>query len=167
LTQIGWCAHMGATLVAGTSCRLRPQISLHAGMMLENPKWSIKCRALNLPAFACVLLATWFVGGAAAAQQTLTIERLIADGWDVAGYVWAAAKPFIDPFQAQEFQILRAVFCSSGCDSATHCNHRLLRNQIVPMVFASNTGIPWIDEPVHGGYFRYGWHGIPADLARP
>ena len=72
-------------------------------MILENPK-SIKCRALNLPAFACGLLATWFVGGAAAAQQTLTIERLIADGWDVAGYVWAGANRSLILFKHKNYK---------------------------------------------------------------
>jgi hypothetical protein len=41
-----------------------------------------------LPASACVLLASSFAAGPAVAQQ-LTIERLITDGWEVAGYVSA------------------------------------------------------------------------------
>ena len=39
-------------------------------------------------ACACVLLASSFAAGPAVAQQ-LTIERLITDGWEVAGYVSA------------------------------------------------------------------------------
>jgi hypothetical protein len=40
------------------------------------------------PAYACVLLASSFAAGPAVAQQP-TIERLITDGWEVAGYVSA------------------------------------------------------------------------------
>jgi hypothetical protein len=38
---------------------------------------------------ALLLLASSFAAGPAPAQQPLTIEKLIADGWEVAGYVSA------------------------------------------------------------------------------
>jgi hypothetical protein len=38
---------------------------------------------------AWLLLASSFAAGPAPAQQPLTIEKLIADGWEVAGYVSA------------------------------------------------------------------------------
>jgi hypothetical protein len=38
---------------------------------------------------ALLLLASLFAAGPAPAQQPLTIEKLIADGWEVAGYVSA------------------------------------------------------------------------------
>ena len=42
-----------------------------------------------MAAFAGLLLVPSFAGCPAFAQQQLTIERLIADGWEVAGYVSA------------------------------------------------------------------------------
>jgi hypothetical protein len=43
----------------------------------------------RLPIVAFVLLASSFDASPAPAQQPLSIERLITDGWEVAGYVSA------------------------------------------------------------------------------
>jgi len=75
-------------------------------------------RALNLPAFACGFQALWFAAGTAAAEQPLTIERLITDGWDVADYVWAGANRSLIPFKHKNYKSF--VQCSVLVDVTRH-----------------------------------------------
>jgi hypothetical protein len=70
-----------------------------------------KHRILQVPALACALLAPSFAAGPAPAQQpSLTIEKLIADGWEVAGYVSAWENRSLILFKHKEYKYL--VQCS-------------------------------------------------------
>jgi hypothetical protein len=64
----------------------------------------IEGRVLKLLAFACTLLLPWFAAGPAPAQQPLTIEKLISDGWGVAGYVWAGQNRSLILFKHKDYK---------------------------------------------------------------
>jgi hypothetical protein len=67
-----------------------------------------------------VLLASSFAAGAVLAQQPLTIERLLADGWELVGYVAAWENRSLILFRHRDHKYL--VQCSVLID-VTRAQH--------------------------------------------
>src|SRR5262245_20150438 len=73
-------------------------------------------QTVKLPIFA--LLASCLAAGAGAAEQPPTIEKLIADGWEVAGFVSAGGNRSLILFKNKDVHSL--VQCSVLVDVTRH-----------------------------------------------
>ena len=94
--------------------------NLRNDAMPKGLSWFTEHRAVKLP--TCALLVCCLAAGAGAwagaAKQPPTIEKLIADGWDVAGYVWAGGNRSLILFKNKNFQSF--VQCSVLVDVTRH-----------------------------------------------
>ncbi|MGD0533330.1 MAG: hypothetical protein ABSA62_13960 [Methyloceanibacter sp.] len=73
-------------------------------------KCPIKHRVFPVLALGCALAPSFAAGPAPAQEPSLTIEKLIADGWEVAGYVAAWENRSLILFKHKEHNYL--VQCS-------------------------------------------------------